>query len=317
MTNGKVYVGQTTQTIKERWGQHKSASKKARLPISRAIRKYGSGAFSVLELEQCSDSDTLNRAESKWIAAYRSNVPGFGYNCTNGGEGFKMTDITKKRLSEAQKLIYLDPERRRQISELEKKRCAENPEHRARLAEMSRNYNGSAEGRAVHSVRAKEVWSDPDMRRRMSQAQRLSHQKDPGRRALFAVTARKASKAYWKQYRDSQGGWATEAEAHNFIQGLSVVQYNLKRKGSPRYPKQSLFPSIYGKTFQEVRDGSRRGVWVSEDTLRQTIAGLSQTSYEMLKKQRLLDSRYPQVPSLRKVYGKTYKEIRDGVRRQS
>lgn len=301
LVNGKKYVGQTIRPVKARWNQHRSAAKRGgTLPFLRAIRKYGSEAFEVTELEQCLSLSELNAAESRWIAHYKSNVSGFGYNCTSGGEGRTVCESTKKL-----------------ISEIERKRCAEDPVHRARLAEISRAYNGSSEGRAAHSEIAKRIHLNPEVRERRAEGLRKHFRDHPEDRERLKIVAKKARVRYWDKYREKRGAWASEAEVRAFIQGLTVKQYSVKRRGSPRFPKQSYFSNVYGKTFQEIRDGVRVGVWVTESELRQAITGMTQTEYERLKKERVLDSRYPQVVSLKKIYGKNYKEIRDGSQRRT
>lgn len=89
--NDKVYIGQTIKTVKERWWQHKTASKDVRKVyyIYSAIRKYGIEKFHIKQIEKicCFSKDELQKAlnilEEKWILHYDSYHN--GYNETPGG----------------------------------------------------------------------------------------------------------------------------------------------------------------------------------------------------------------------------------------
>lgn len=85
--NGKIYIGQTIQTVKERWYRHcsKSGISKAELGthFKRAILKYGKENFSLETIEAC-DSSQLDEREKFYISYYDSYKN--GYNSTIGGQ---------------------------------------------------------------------------------------------------------------------------------------------------------------------------------------------------------------------------------------
>lgn len=86
--NGKVYIGQTRNTISSRWTSHKCHAKcdnKLNSNLHRAIRKYGVDSFVVEEVEQC-DNELLNEREIYWIQHYDSIKS--GYNIAKGGLGY-------------------------------------------------------------------------------------------------------------------------------------------------------------------------------------------------------------------------------------
>lgn len=89
--NGKIYIGQTIQSIKDRWYRHcgKSGISEAemRMHLKRAILKYGKENFDVEILEECLQED-LNEREKYYIRYFNSYND--GYNSTEGGQlGFK------------------------------------------------------------------------------------------------------------------------------------------------------------------------------------------------------------------------------------
>ena len=83
--NGKRYIGQTTQTVGERWRGHLQESKsKSHRPLYRAIKKYGEGMFTVRELESNIPASQLSDRERYWIEQF--DTFNNGYNLTTGGE---------------------------------------------------------------------------------------------------------------------------------------------------------------------------------------------------------------------------------------
>ena len=76
--NGKVYIGQTIQTIKERFYQHcatKCSDSVLNMAIHKAIKKYGKSNFTIEVIEEV-DKDSLNDREKFWIEYYNSYIWG-------------------------------------------------------------------------------------------------------------------------------------------------------------------------------------------------------------------------------------------------
>lgn len=107
LINGKIYIGQTIQSIKDRWYRHVGNSKwisqhEANMTIKRAIRKYGKENFKLELIENCK-RENLNDREKYWISYYDSYHT--GYNNTLGGQGgFKSFKNNEK---ECQEIINL------------------------------------------------------------------------------------------------------------------------------------------------------------------------------------------------------------------
>ena len=56
--NGKIYIGKTVNTIRERWLEHiGEANKGDNSLLHKAIRKYGENEFYVDFIEQCSNDE--------------------------------------------------------------------------------------------------------------------------------------------------------------------------------------------------------------------------------------------------------------------
>ena len=97
LVNNKVYVGQTSESIQQRWKEHLyeanyDKNRKYNSALHCAIRKYGPDNFNVSILEEV-DNSLLNNREMYWIEQYNSFK--LGYNMTLGGEGTRTLDYDK------------------------------------------------------------------------------------------------------------------------------------------------------------------------------------------------------------------------------
>ncbi len=109
---GKMYVGQTVQTLAERFKQHAQADSL----IGKAIRKYGKENFTIEVIEECETREQLNEREIFWIAFFNCKTPN-GYNCTDGGDsGWSHTAETRARMSAAHTGTHLSEETRKKIA---------------------------------------------------------------------------------------------------------------------------------------------------------------------------------------------------------
>ena len=118
--NNKIYVGQTTRTLKHRLNGHIQCLKRnLKTPIYNAINKYKT--FKVFILEIANSIEELNMLESYYITKLNSIVDNkFGYNSDFGGNnklpskamidkcrkakiGKKHTQETKDKMSKSSK----------------------------------------------------------------------------------------------------------------------------------------------------------------------------------------------------------------------
>jgi group I intron endonuclease len=112
--NGKIYVGQTTKTLSQRWVEHvyDSVGKRRRKHNSYlhlAIEKYGKESFITEVLNICIDKNSLDDVERFYIKALNTVRPN-GYNISLGGtgvmQGRKMSAEAKLRISAGLKKAY-------------------------------------------------------------------------------------------------------------------------------------------------------------------------------------------------------------------
>lgn len=96
ITTGKVYIGQSCQTLQKRMSQHLYKATSDYDPnnhFHNAIRKYGfqDFVFQIIE-DDITDNELLNEREKYWINYYNSYYD--GYNSTLGGEsGLRRDDL--------------------------------------------------------------------------------------------------------------------------------------------------------------------------------------------------------------------------------
>lgn len=97
--NNKVYIGVTIRTIAERYREHWSRVEERKyLHLYSAMALYGKDAFFVERIDAANTKEELFDKERYWVKYYNSSSPDYGYNNTNGGEGFKSIDLDEELL---------------------------------------------------------------------------------------------------------------------------------------------------------------------------------------------------------------------------
>ena len=84
--NGKIYIGQTSLSIKDRWSRHCNNDSHCTY-LKNAIKKYNKENFIIEEIYIAKNRDELNKLEKSIIKEYNSLYPN-GYNLTTGGYRF-------------------------------------------------------------------------------------------------------------------------------------------------------------------------------------------------------------------------------------
>ena len=166
--NGKVYVGQTSCSIKIRWSKHRSDAKRiSRCIIHSAIAKHGVDSFEVEELCRCPDAATLTESEKFFIWILGATKKSLGYNLTYGGEGVSGTPETRKKQSESLKGHITSEETKRKMSEAHKK-LPISDQHRSRLAAAGRSRVWTDEAKQKIGAAHKGLRHTEEARRKMS-----------------------------------------------------------------------------------------------------------------------------------------------------
>ena len=106
----KQYIGQTKDSIEQRFKGHQAKSSNCTL-LKRAAKKYGWEHMVVEILVECPDED-LDKNEIECIELYRTLVPE-GYNCDRGGYGGYVRTKEIREKSRASALKQFTPDFRR------------------------------------------------------------------------------------------------------------------------------------------------------------------------------------------------------------
>lgn len=128
--NGKQYVGQTIQSLHDRFAQHaKKASVKGNMILPLAIQKYGKTNFSIQLLKICYSLEEMNYFERYFADRLKTWASDRGYNLRVGnGKGamseeakqilrnYKPTPETLQRLSTSHLGIRPNAETRHKLS---------------------------------------------------------------------------------------------------------------------------------------------------------------------------------------------------------
>jgi len=128
----KSYIGQTITSLEKRWKEHVKSGSKCRY-LSHALKKYGENAFELKLICICFDED-LDRFEQEYIKKYNTLAPN-GYNLREGGNGGKLHQDTKNKISDTLKDKYAKQKIKPTKAFLGKKLTAE---HRAKISQSGR-----------------------------------------------------------------------------------------------------------------------------------------------------------------------------------
>jgi group I intron endonuclease len=138
IVNGKVYVGQTVLSQKEKINEYRSSASRKRKdrPIILAMNKYGFDSFIFEFIDSAYSQSELDEKERLYIASHDSTRKKIGYNVETGGiRGKTTSNEVRGKLSQIMKEKYasgqmtppmlgktLSLEARQKISDAQKRR---------------------------------------------------------------------------------------------------------------------------------------------------------------------------------------------------
>jgi group I intron endonuclease len=118
--NGKIYIGQTIQTLKNRKNRkkdHRNCGERLQhLALCRAFKKYGFENFEWTTIYYAKDKNDLDEMEKYYIQFYKTMSPRYGYNMTFGGEGGQHPEEIKKKISRSLKGRVFSEETKKKLS---------------------------------------------------------------------------------------------------------------------------------------------------------------------------------------------------------
>lgn len=236
LTNGKVYVGQATDKVKGRNGDHRKhlrAGTHGNQYFQRAWNKHGEDKFVFEVLELC-EPERCTEREQYWMDRFRSYESKHGYNLSptagsNLGCKYDISEETRERLSEnayaTLEKMWGDPERKAEMlaeweargvwKKIGEKRKGQkpSPETVEKVTAALREFYGDRERSAEVRKRIGEVsaanWQDESYREK--QLQRMVEDwADPEKREQRVESLRKAMK---KRHEEGGYEWSDESRA--------------------------------------------------------------------------------------------------------
>ena len=174
--SGKVYIGQTCQTLNSRASQGEGQRESPR--FYNAIKKYGFENFTVEILADNLTKEEADRLEVFYISFFNSINPEYGYNLSSGGSspipseetrekmrqkrlGRKSSKETKQKISKALTGIKRSEETKEKLRKIAKERCKNpenNPMYGKHLSEEAKVKLSKANGLPVRCVETGEVY---------------------------------------------------------------------------------------------------------------------------------------------------------------
>lgn len=153
--NGMIYIGQTIQTLEDRWRQHRKKSSTC-LYLKRAFEKYGIDNF-IFEMICCCHDTDLDKLEIQYMAEFNSIVPN-GYNLREGGNSGRHNEETKKKISDALKgrTHIIRHQLGKPVTEETKKKISDALKGRT---DIIRNHNHFKVGEMRHTEKSKNKMS--------------------------------------------------------------------------------------------------------------------------------------------------------------
>jgi len=117
LTNAKVYIGQTINSVDKRWKEHCKVSRAKVSSIALAIQKYGKDNFTIEVVYTATSIEELNIKEQQYISEFDSMAPK-GYNLTSGGLNYEVSEETRKKHSISSSGRVVTEETKRKMSEI-------------------------------------------------------------------------------------------------------------------------------------------------------------------------------------------------------
>lgn len=167
--NGKIYIGQTRQSIDIRFSCHckKSTATKGVSLIANSIQKYGRDNFTIIKIDEAYSLPELNEKETYWINFYNSTNKTIGYNLMSGGRNSSHSQESKDKISKANS--NPSPETRKRKSDSHKGK----PAHKNSIAALVRATKGipqSDEHKQKRSLALKGKPRSEETRRKISES---------------------------------------------------------------------------------------------------------------------------------------------------
>jgi group I intron endonuclease len=179
--NGKLYFGQTVQSVRQRWNAHvRYALSGKDMYLYRAMRKYGPEFFAIEKVDEAFGRKAGDLLESRYIAEFGTMNSEKGYNMTSGGQGGLHLPENKIKIGEKSKEWWSDPENKKRASESRKGLLVGERNPMFGKGSFTGLSHTEETKQKISEVR-KDLFQDPEFKTRMSEANTGKHHTTEGK----------------------------------------------------------------------------------------------------------------------------------------
>lgn len=252
--NGKIYIGQTMKSIKERRLDHLRSRSTKKYYFHNALSKYGYKNFIWEEIDFANNREELNEKEIFWIKYFDSTDKDFGYNCTKGGRVPIFNEETRKKISKAGKGRKHSPETIKKLKEIHKGKKIRpdnyvyTEEHKRKMSEANK---GRGKGRKLSQETRKKMSESrkgkvayictDETRKKMSEVNKGRVPWNKGLKNCYSEETLKKMSESSKKYKP------TEETKQKISQSLKGRPSPTKEKPMHPNTKKALLKSITGR----------------------------------------------------------------------
>ena len=187
---GRVYVGQTTRQLHQRWAEHQKSSYCNLL--YRAIKKYGKDRFDIYPVDYANNQSELNAKEVFYIDLLNSSNRDFGFNLRAGGSHGKHSNESKQKMSVSIRKAYENPEFKAKLSAA-KIGVKHTPERVAKVVAALTGKKATDKAKKSLSDARIKLWLDPVASENMRQSSIDARKSDD-----YKSTVASNTKAQWQ-----------------------------------------------------------------------------------------------------------------------
>lgn len=207
LVNNKVYIG-ASKNAEKRWSEHRRSVKS---PIHSDLETYGLENFKFEILLECPE-DMLAQWERDMICLYDADDLEKGYNSRDDRpyslrrneslRGRKLSEETRRKISESRKGITHSDEAKRKISEAKKGRpgTPHSDETKRKLSKSHRGLKASDETKRKLSESHRGIPHSEEHKRKISESNRGKHSTPQSEETKRKIS--EARKEYWRKKRN-------------------------------------------------------------------------------------------------------------------
>lgn len=183
LINKKQYVGQTRKArADKRWREHRSLltnNKHYNPHLQYSWNKYGENAFSFNVIDTTTSAEALNDLEVHYITMLKPE-----YNLTQGGKNGRMSEESRKKISEGLRGRPVSEETRMKMSAAHKGRRL-SVAHRKKLSDAKKNMSDETRKNMSNAQKGKKI--SEETRKKLSDMRKGRTFSDEHRQALSEV----------------------------------------------------------------------------------------------------------------------------------